>query len=402
MFLFFATLQEFTLFLKIVLWIAVPITVVSLTIATILHYRRKRRRAAEGELEAPLEGEETAAANVEADIAPVIAPAVAGVTTTETSSLPDWLASSDPDNKTLVKKYEHELRYFREKNHSLEEDYRNLEYKYETLLAKAYRGEKSESDELLNSIRKENSEYRNQVTGLKDQLSQLEVAHAELLKTSGTAHASAGNNAITADGQLTEAKGSEQKYLRDLVEEEKLHISFLQQQLDQRIRSYHEMEEQVNEMSEKVAQMKSEIVTSTESLSLAEETIEAKNMETEQQRKVIEGYLEQIRHKEETIGAKTEYISHLEKSIAELQEHHNQSLHLLNATSQEVSELADQLTERSAQVADLQEKLTRNNGFLNQLKAQIVDQIEPEEAPLSTHPVDKQSRPEFQPQESFS
>ena len=40
-----ASFHEFALFLKIVLWIAVPLILVSLAVTTILHYRQKKKNA---------------------------------------------------------------------------------------------------------------------------------------------------------------------------------------------------------------------------------------------------------------------------------------------------------------------------------------------------------------------
>jgi DNA repair exonuclease SbcCD ATPase subunit len=393
--LLFATLQEFTLFLKIVLWIAVPLTVIALTIATILHYRRKRIRGNAVDPDPVEQLSESGLMALHSD-----AEARPSATDTETlnaEAVPDWLASADPANKSLLKKYEHEIRYFREKNHSLEEDFRRLEDKYETLMAKAYRGDKPGNEQILTELRNENRDYKKQIDQLRQQL--------EELKTNPPAdkHESpymTGSSAVSPEQDA--AAPAEQNYLRDLVEEEKLHISFLQQQLDQRIRSFHEMEHQLNEAVANLEKAHTDLSETRDQLSTAEEMIEAKNMETEQQRKIIEGYLDQIRQRDETIGAKTEYITHLEKSIAELQAHHNHSLHLLNATSNEVSELNDQLSARSEQILDLQTRLEENNRFLARLKEQIVTAIDNEETVQPEAEPARGQETILQPQASFS
>lgn len=193
MFLLFATLQEFTLFLKIVLWIAVPVTIIALLITTILHYRRKKRNR-DTVLPYP---------QYETDL-PV---SLTG------DAVPDWLASADPENISLLKKYEREIRYFKEKNHTQEEDFRRLEEKYETLLSKAYRGDKTGNENIVTDLQKETREYKQKIVELQKALEQAQEVAEQDQKQQLTRDIQAENNSETNHT-------AEQDYLRDMVEEE--------------------------------------------------------------------------------------------------------------------------------------------------------------------------------------
>jgi chromosome segregation ATPase len=352
MFLLFVTLQEFTLFLQIVLWIAVPVTIIALLITTILHYRRKKKNRdtvfpypeQDNDLAVPLTGD----------------------------AMPDWLASANPENLSLLKKYEREIRYFREKNHSQEEDFRRLEEKYETLLSKAYRGDKTGNENIVTDLQRETREYKQKIVELQKALEQAkEIAESDK-KLQVT-------NEIRSENNNEPVRTAEQDYLRDMVEEEKQHISFLQQQLDQRIRSYHEMEHQLRSVSEEIEKKNQLLTEREEQLSTAEQVLEAKNMETEQHLKKIEGYLDEIGLKEETINSKTASILQLERSLEELQQHHNQSLHLLNSSNNTVTELHEQLAQQTNKTADLEERLERANRFLSKLHEEILGNLEVKE-----------------------
>lgn len=127
--LLLVSLYEFKQFLQIVLWIAVPLTVIAVGMTIYLHYRRRKKPADDTEHPFDATGWTLALAGSSDQPEPAPAPLQA---------LPDWLASSNPDNTTLLKKYEAEVRRYREDYFLLKEDYKELEYKYEDLRNKAY------------------------------------------------------------------------------------------------------------------------------------------------------------------------------------------------------------------------------------------------------------------------
>jgi hypothetical protein len=148
------SMYELKQFLQIVLWIAIPGTVIAFLVTTFFHYKRKKK-SAEGAEPAYMEG---------GGFHTVVA--------TEPDSntqVPDWLASgTNPDNQPLIKKYEQEVRRYRENYATLEQDFRELEGKYSDLLNKAYSTEKQNDDS--------NSRLQLEVNGYKLKVTQLQQA----------------------------------------------------------------------------------------------------------------------------------------------------------------------------------------------------------------------------------
>jgi chromosome segregation ATPase len=148
------SLYEFKQFLQIVLWIALPLTLLAVLLTTILHYRRKKKKS----------GAEAAYPD---DIGfHTVLPATG-------QQAPDWLTSgAQPDNMSLIKKYEQEVRRSRENYAVLEDDFRSLEKKYSDLLNRAYSTEKQE-DDYVNTLKQEVEDYKQEIGRLKEQVTVL-------------------------------------------------------------------------------------------------------------------------------------------------------------------------------------------------------------------------------------
>jgi chromosome segregation ATPase len=102
----------------------------------------------------------------------------------------------------------------------------------------------------------------------------------------------------------------EKAYLNDLANEHKTHVQFLQQQLESRIKAYHELEFQFRDSAIQL-----------EKLTAANQHI---NLELEDHQVAVS----QLRIEKESISAQ---VARLEKSLQDLQEQHNKSLKLLDA-----------------------------------------------------------------------
>lgn len=251
------SLYEFKQFLQIVLWIAIPATVISVLITVFLHYRRRNKKF----LLEPVyqeNGLQLAMSN-------------------EPGTLPDWLASSNPDNATLLKKYEREVRKYREDYAILEQDFKQLEEKYADLLNKAYQSG-GKDDAQSERLQQEIKNYKLKITQLQQALEQQQPHEV-----------SGGERSGDADQQMTELrqliaqlkeentglshKLAEQDYLQDIVDEKKLQTDFLQNQLEQRIKSYHHLELQVAEWKQAVDQVREENKQQQETIASLQQNI---------------------------------------------------------------------------------------------------------------------------------
>lgn len=161
--LLLVSLYEFRQFLQIVLWIAVPATLIAVFLTIFFHYRRKKKQ--EG-LELAFHDETSWSEKLQRN------PAASSLTQAAGESpegLPDWLASANPDNTPLLKKYEHEVRRYRENYALLEQDFRELEEKYADLRNKAYHTDKEADTTLVTQLQKD-------IKGYKEKIRQLQQA----------------------------------------------------------------------------------------------------------------------------------------------------------------------------------------------------------------------------------
>ncbi|RYF99811.1 MAG: hypothetical protein EOO02_16185 [Chitinophagaceae bacterium] len=180
MVLLLASLQEIKLFLKIVLWIAVPLITISFLITTILHYRQKKRNALRGD------------------------------------TMPE-LEEGDGD-KSIVSRLQREVSYYRK---------RIGELQHVLSFAKDEVPKAPLTDQPLPALDPEN------------------ISIAGVIGET----VSPANEAIGSD------LSGDAAYLQDLVNEQKAHVQFLQTQLENRIRSFHEMEQQCRDARARVQRL---------------------------------------------------------------------------------------------------------------------------------------------------
>ncbi len=211
-----ASFHEFALFLKIVLWIAVPLVLVSLVVTTILHYRQKKKNA------------------LISDEHPEVPP-VAEV------------------DISLVAKLQKEVHHYKRRIRDLQQA----------------------------------------LTFAKDPG---EIAVAPPL-------------AAIEPLQEQPADVKDAAWLQDLVAEQKTHVQFLQQQLESRIKSYHELEHQFREQGESLEKMSAAFSHTRLLLDDSEALCSQLKIEKELQQTTIQ---------------------RLEASLQQLQAQHTQSLKLLS------------------------------------------------------------------------
>lgn len=160
--LLLVSLYEFRQFLQIVLWIAVPATLIAVALTIFLHYRRKKKQ--EG-LELAFHDENGWSESVLRN--PASSALLQTAAGDHPEGLPDWLASANPDNTSLLKKYEQEVRRYRENYSVLEQDFRELEEKYADLRNKAYHTDKEGDTTLVTQLQKEIKAYKEKISRLQ-------------------------------------------------------------------------------------------------------------------------------------------------------------------------------------------------------------------------------------------
>ncbi len=393
MLIWIVSLYEFRQFLRIVWWIAIPVTVIAVIITVIMHYRRKKNNTPVPEMAMPESG---------------LLPSPAG----DTGPLPDWLASSNPDNSSLLKKYEREVRRYREDYARLEQDFHELEGKYSDLLNKAYRSEKQGDDKLVKLLQSQVQEYRQKIDQLqqqkmvalagtdggeeitvlqstienmqnvlhlqetqqaeavqeisrlesllknmeravdtaRDENKQLNVNFTRQVEELGRQHQAekdslngqlkqahqAFEQVLTGQQvdynpriqelqlllqQVTDEKTAlqqqlaEQSFLQDMMQENKLQVSFLQNQLEQRIKSYHQLELKAGEATMQLGELQTTISKLEQETQNLRETLQQKQQQLAETQQALEYSSQEIQQQHVLMNTSVEQVTTLKKEL---------------------------------------------------------------------------------------
>src|SRR5688500_9986758 len=122
---------------------------------------------------------------------------------------------------------------------------------------------------------------------------------------------------------------SEKEYLRDVLEEKKLQISFLQQQLEQRIKNHHLVEQQFRELGIKFMEVKEELEIKEQ----MEKEFQASVHEKEQEIGVLK----------ETIQSKADHAAQLEASLKTLEKQNGNFTLTVDDNNKLIKTLQEQL-----------------------------------------------------------
>ena len=469
------SMYELKQFLQIVLWIAIPGTVIAFMVTTFFHYKRKKRTA-EGVEPAYMEG---------GGVHTVVA------NEANSSQVPDWLASgTNPDNQPLIKKYEQEVRRYRENYATLEQDFRELEGKYSDLLNKAYSTDK-QNDDVATRLQQEISGYKlkvaqlqqaveaaqaagtaqndksvpesliqsqQQIQQLQDTIQQLqeklraqqdqreksaaEVTRLEnLLKNmehsarsvqseseelqryyakqvdelgqqykneksdmgsqvhqlQKTVQQLKDENAALQqkiqiggdqkhgnyehqikelqllltkaeeDKTSLKAKITDQQYLQDVLQEKKLQIEFLQNQLEQRIRTFREIEKDATDKSSQVQQMQVQKENFEREMHALREEMQQQREEVNAWQLAVERSREEVRQNQENLRSKTGHIENLERNLHEVQQQQAVLQLVLDDKQNMITSLQENLNREQQKTKDLENKLVTNNQLLSKI-----------------------------------
>lgn len=428
--LLLVSLYEFKQFLQIVLWIAVPLTVIAVGMTIYLHYRR-RKKPADTDVDAdPLDTSKFRLA---------LAGSSPGSDPVSSDALPDWLASSNPDNTSLLKKYEAEVRKYREDYAILKEDYKELEFKYEDLRNKAYNGKKTDSgeekplsanekeklhqqlkdaelavvnakaeieklqtcfsqqvEELGSQHRQEKEQLVADLAALRQEHEQLQTQFAALqLQPNSENHYTIPSDAGGIDLQrlslLEEllAKAEEEnnalknrinegEYLQDLAQEKKLQVDFLQQQLEQRIKNYHQLERKADEAAMHLREMKEKSekfefriqVLSDELTEKQHEVVKIQDEATEW-RATAQINQQENQAQQHQLEERTLMVNQLESSIREMQEEHETLRGDIDSRQQVMDGLKDDLLKEQQKAKELESKLELSSNLLVRIYSEL-------------------------------
>jgi chromosome segregation ATPase len=360
-----ASLFVFFNFLQVFLWISIPALLIGMVITTVMHYRdkRKKQKRLEGSLTSKSEG--TNADHGDISLIPL-----------------DMFLQGDKQESKRIMNYlsQSNARYI-----AIQKDFKILTGKYQQLQknsAQNFATKKNKametihidlqqlSHEQINSIQQE---YELEKKEMLAELHQLTISFENLERDnislreqlSAYCENEAGFTSMIQkwDDEKADLKRriNDQEYLKDVLEEKKQQIVFLQQQLEQRIKNHHLEEQQFRELGIK-------FIDANEKLEIKERSIKDKEQEIILLKEVVQ-----------TAAVNAEQ---LETTIKKLQEKNSKFSFELDKKNILITEMQAQLVEINEAKIKLEERLERSQTFFKGFHRKLSDMLQ-EEVPES-------------------
>lgn len=370
--LFDASLFVFFKFLQVFLWISIPALMIGMLITTIIHYNNKRKKAKS--LDEPFIFESEGSFKGKDDISLMPLNLFLHGDKQETRRIMNYLSHSN-------------ARYI-----AIQKDYKVLTQKYQQLQGNLYQNSETKKYETMDTIQNDLQQISyQQIDAIKEQH---EIEKRELLAeldqlTASFENLEKDNNNLREqlsvycengtgftlmiqkwDEEKAELKRriSEQEYLKDVLEEKKQQIVFLQQQLEQRIKNHHLVEQQFRELGIKLME--------------ANEKLEINEQSSKEFQAAVHDKQQEIFFLKEVVQSATANTTQLEATIKKLEEENSKSSFELDRKYNLINELQAQLTEINEAKIKLEERLERSQTFIKGFHRKLSDILQ-EEIPES-------------------
>ena len=382
-----ASLFVFFNFLQVFLWISIPALLIGMMITTVMHYRdkRKKQKSLEGSLTSKSEGSNAG----HDDISSIPLDLFLHGDKQESKRIMNYLSQSNAryiaiqkDFKILTEKYQ-QLR----KSNS-----QNFATKKNKTMETIHRDLQQLSHEQVNSIQQE---YELEKKEMLAELHQLTISFENLEKDNISLREQLSaycdnESGVTSmiqkwDEEKAELKRriNDQEYLKDVLEEKKQHIVFLQQQLEQRIKNHHLEEQQFRELGIKFIDANEKLEMKERSIKEFEATVHNKEQEIILIKEVVQNA---------AVNAEQ-----LETTIKKLQEKNSKFSIELDKKNILITEMQVQLAEINEAKIKLEERLERSQTFFKGFHRKLSDILQeeiPESPVIVMKPVYKEENKE--------
>ena len=362
------SLIVFLNFLQIFLWLSIPAFLIGLLITTVIHYNDKRKKQ-------------------------------------KISLLPsNWYPEGDKqETKKIMNYFFHSnARYI-----AIQKDFKSLTEKYQRLKETINKNSETKNNETMDTTQTDLQQLSyQQIDSIRRQheiekkellaeLDQLTVCFENLEKDNNSlrdqlnVYCESGTGFTSMIQKWDEEKAelkrriNEQEYLKDVLDEKKQQIVFLQQQLEQRIKNHHLVEQQFRELGIKFME--------------ATEKLEIKQQSAKEFEAAIHDKEQEITFLKEVLQSSIDSATQLETTIKELQEQNSKFSFELEEKNNLISDLQAQLTEINDAKTKLEEKLERSQAFFKGFHRKLSDILQeenPESPVIIMKPVYKQENAE--------
>ena len=379
-----ASLFVFFNFLQVFLWISIPALLIGMLLTTVMHYRDKRKKQKSLGESFIFESEGSSAADV--------------------SLIPlDLFLHGDKEETRRIKNY---LSHSNARYIAIQKDFKILTEKYQQLQVNSYQSSETKKNNTMETIHTDlqqisyeqinsQQEYELEKKELLAELHQLTISFENLekdnisLREQLNVYCDNGTGFSSMiqkwDEEKTELKKriNEQEYLKDVLEEKKQQIVFLQQQIEQKIKNHHLEEQQFRDLGIKFMD--------------ANEKLEIKEHSIKEFQATIHDKEQEIIFLKEVVQSATDKAVQLESTIKELQEQNSKSSFELEKKNDLINELQVQLVEINEGKVKLEERLERSQTFFKGFHRKLSDILQeeiPESPVIVMKPVYKEENKE--------
>jgi len=162
-------------------------------------------------------------------------------------------------------------------------------------------------------------------------------------------------------------KLSEQDYLKDAYTQSKLQIEFLQNQLEERIKNHSQAEQKIKELTASLQEVSAQSNQSEGKIIFLHQQIESKHHELEHAQLTSDQKDAEIHRVKEELQTKTSQVMHLENLLAEIKEQ-NSILNISFGESQgAITALKEQLAGEQQHIHHMEDKLLKNRQLLERI-----------------------------------
>jgi len=372
-------------FLQIFLWISIPAFLIGMLITTFTHYSNKRKKQKESKQPFIFEDDASYAGYDEVSLMPLTLQA----NDQETKKIMNYLSFSTARYIAMQK----DFKFLTEKYQQLQANKsyinQNLETKNNDTMETIHTDLQQIPGQQIDLIRQQQHEIEKRE--LLAELDQLTVSYENLEKDNNSlreqlnVYCENGTGFTSMIQKWEEEKAelkrriSEQEYLKDVLDEKKQQIAFLQQQLEQRIKNHHLVEQQFRELGIKFME--------------ANEKLEIKEQSDKEFQAAVHDKEQEIILLKEALQSATAKAAQLETTIKELLEQHSKFSFELKEKNNLVSDLHAQLAEANEAKIKLEERLERSQTFIKGFHRKLSDILQeeiPESPVIVMKPVYKQ------------
>jgi hypothetical protein len=193
----------------------------------------------------------------------------------------------------------------------------------------------------LETVHKENEwlkEQVNNISAMPAETEEYKIKYEQLLQQYAK---------IEQESEAMKSGMANQQYMEDVVQEKKLQIEFLQNQLEHRIKSFRDLEKQYQD--------------DTAKLKLLDDTSRKYETELQSVTALLQTKEQEFTHfretSEKTIGSKITHIELLEREMGNLQQQNNVLNTSLDDTSKANTTINKQLNQQTQRISELESKL---------------------------------------------